>query len=185
MATHPEPHLITAEQFLQIDFGSDIKAELDNGIVRMMAGGTAAHARIQMNVQGLLWQALKGSGCFPYGPDMGLRTHDSSVRYPDISVYCGKDGAAFDNAKAFDDPVMLVEVLSPSTSALDQGVKLQEYRWLPSVQTIWLIEPETETVRSVTRTGAQNWTDNLHGPGEDIAVPRLEIAIAHSEIFAR
>lgn len=185
MATYPEPHLITAEQFLQIDFGSDIRAELDNGIVRMMAGGTAAHARIQSNLMLAIGLALRGSGCRAYGPDMGLRTHDKSVRYPDISVYCGKDSAAFDDAKAFDDPVIIVEVLSPSTSSLDQGIKLQEYRWLPSVQTILLIDPDAETVRSVTRTGAHNWTDNLHGPGEDIIIPGLCITVAHAEIFAR
>lgn len=48
-----------------------------------------------------------------------------------------------------------------------------------------LIDPETETVRSVTRTGPHNWTDNLHGAGEDIAVPCLDIALPHAEIFAR
>jgi len=185
MATQTEPHLITAEQFLQIDFGSDIKAELDNGVVRMMAGGTAAHARIQMNVQAWLWQALKGSGCRPYGPDMGLRTHDKSVRYPDVSVYCGKDSEIFDAAKAFDDPVAIVEVLSPSTRLSDQGTKLGEYRALPSVQTILLIDPDSQTVQLITRTGPQSWTDSILGPDEDIAIPHLNLTLPQSEIFAR
>lgn len=185
MATLPEPVLITAEQFLQIDWGSDIKAELDNGIVRMMGGGTAAHARVQANLQGMLWQALKGSGCHTYGPDMGLRTHDMSVRYPDVSVYCGKDSEIFDSEKAFTDPVVLVEVLSPSTAAIDHGAKLNEYRELPSVQTVLLIDPVVKTVRSITRTGPQNWTDNGHGPAEDVIIPHLSITLAHADIFAR
>ncbi|WP_373487228.1 Uma2 family endonuclease [Blastomonas sp.] len=170
---------------MQIDFGSDIKAELDNGIIRMMAGGTAAHARIQSNLTLALGLALRGSGCRPYGSDMGLQTHEMSVRYPDVSVYCGKDSELFDNVKAFDDPVLLVEVLSPSTATSDAGVKLNEYRAIPSVQTILMIDPVASTVRSITRTGPQNWIDNVHGGGEDIAIPHLKITLSHTDIFAR
>lgn len=185
MATNSEPNLITAEQFLQIDFGSDIKAELDNGIVRMMAGGTAAHARIQSNLMLAFGLALRGSGRRPYGPDMGLRTHGQSVRYPDLSVYCGKDGPLFDATKAFDDPVVVVEVLSPSTRLSDQGTKLGEYRALPSVQTIMLIDPDAEKMQVITRTGPQSWTDTMLGYGNDVAIPHLDMTIAHADIFAR
>ena len=45
MATLPDYPLLTAEEFLQFDFG-DRKAELDNGVIRMMAGGTARHSEI-------------------------------------------------------------------------------------------------------------------------------------------
>lgn len=185
MATDPEPHLITAEQFMQIDFGSDIKAELDNGIIRMMAGGTAAHARIQSNLMLAFGLALRGSGCRPYGSDMGLRTHGQSVRYPDLSVYCGKDSALFDAAKAFDDPVVLVEVLFSSTRLSDQGTKLGEYRALPSVQTILLIDPDTETVEVITRTGPQSWTDTILGHDNDVAIAHLDMTVRHADIFAR
>lgn len=185
MAAHPEPHLITAEQFLQIDFGSDIKAELDNGIVRMMAGGTAAHARVQSNLMLAFGLALRGSGCRPYGPDMGLRTHGQSVRHPDLSVYYGKDSSLFDAAKAFDDPVVVVEVLSPSTQLSDQGPKLGEYRALPSVQTIMLIDPDAEEVQVITRTGPQSWTDTIMGYDSDVAIPHLDMSLRHAEIFAR
>lgn len=185
MATHAEQHLITAEQFLQIEFGCDLKAELDNGIIRMMAGGTVAHSRIQANVMMALGSLLRGTGCRPFGSDMGLQTNEKSVRYPDVSVYCGKDSPDLDRKKAFDDPVLLVEVLSPLTSALDEGVKLREYRWLSSVQTILLIDPDTETVRAITRIEGQNWTDQMHGPGSAITIPQLEIVLEHADIFAR
>jgi plasmid replication initiation protein len=65
-AYYPDP-LLTAEQFLAIDFGEGIRAELDNGVVRMMSGGTARHARVQLNIQSWLRQALRASGCRPFG----------------------------------------------------------------------------------------------------------------------
>ena len=73
MATHPDYPLLTAEEFLEIDFG-ERKAELDNGVIRMMAGGTRRHARVQSNIVAALAARLRGTGCAPYGPDMGART---------------------------------------------------------------------------------------------------------------
>ena len=89
MATDPHYRLLTAEEFLRIDFGPEMKAELDNGVIRMMTGGTRAHARVQANLMTALGVALRGSGCRPYGSDMAVRTRDRSVRYPDITVDCG------------------------------------------------------------------------------------------------
>lgn len=46
MAAQPDTVLLTAEQFLDIEFPSELKAELDNGVIRMMAGGSRDHARV-------------------------------------------------------------------------------------------------------------------------------------------
>lgn len=74
MATNPRSERLTAEWFFQIDFGPDLKAELDNGIIRMMTGGSYDHARIQMNLYRFLGNMLRGSGCRPFGLDMAVRT---------------------------------------------------------------------------------------------------------------
>lgn len=93
MATRPTAGLITAAQFLEIDFGPDIKAELDNGVIRVvrnMAGGSYRNSRMQMNIGAILWAALKGSKCHVHGSDMAILIDDYSVRHPDLSVFCGK-----------------------------------------------------------------------------------------------
>jgi Putative restriction endonuclease len=72
MSTQSTYRLSTAKEFLKIDFG-DQKAELDNGVIRMMAGGTGRHAEVQINIASALRQRLRGSGCKPYGPDIGGR----------------------------------------------------------------------------------------------------------------
>jgi len=186
MATQPEPYLISADQFLAMEFGPEEKVELDNGVIRMMGGGTAAHARIQANLVAALRTKLKGSGCRPYGSDMAARTHDMSVRYPDVSVYCG-DANSPDRDKdtAFTDPRVVVEVLSPSTSAHDQRVKLAEYHDLPSVDTILFVDPDAERVRVVQRTSAEGWSDNWLATGSEILLPALSVTLSHDDIFAR
>jgi Uma2 family endonuclease len=188
MATSPRPGLITAAQFLEIDFGPDIKAELDNGVIRVvrnMAGGSYRNSRIQMNIGAILWTALKGSKCHVHGSDMAILIDDYSVRYPDLSVFCGKQDEAFDEIKAANDPVMIVEILSPSTALLDQGLKLDEYRAIPSVQAVLLVDPKAECVRVLSRTGPNAWTDEMHGDDEAISIAGLNIEIPLTDIFAR
>jgi Uma2 family endonuclease len=186
MATHPARYLISADQFLAMEFGPEEKVELDNGVIRMMGGGTAAHARVQANLVIALGAKLKGSGCRPYGSDMAARTHDMSVRYPDVTVYCGEANSADrDKDTAFTDPRVVIEVLSPSTSAHDQRVKLAEYRDLPSVDTILFVDPDAERVRVVQRTSAEGWSDNWLATGNSVALPSLSTTLSHDDIFAR
>ena len=65
MATNLHAPLLTVEEFLRIDLSPEKKAELSNGVIRMMAGGAAAHNRVQRNMLRLLGNGLLGSGCSP------------------------------------------------------------------------------------------------------------------------
>jgi Uma2 family endonuclease len=187
MATDPHYRLLTAEEFLQIEFGPDMKAELDNGVIRMMGGGTAEHDRIQVNIIGFLFNALKGSGCRPSGSDMGVRTHNGSVRYPDVTVFCRPGDPGDDKRKAFDDPRVIFEVLSPSTASLDRIFKVEEYKALASVDTIVLVDPAKQRVRVVQRTGpgSDGWSDVNYSQPQDVTLPSLGVTIPHGDIFAR
>lgn len=179
--SHTEPRLLTAEEFSGIDFGPELKAELDNGVIRMMAGGTRDHARVQANILIALGQRLRGSGCRPYGSDMALRTHDMSVRYPDLTVDCGQGGDGDDTYLSA--PRVIVEVLSPSTRDHDLRIKKEEYRAIASVDTIVFVDPSEEWVIVSQRTAA-GWVDTFPARS-DVALPSLGLTIPHTEIFAR
>ncbi len=184
MATLPNYPLVTADEFLLMDFG-ERKAELDNGVIRMMAGGTRRHSTVQINIIAALRAKLRGSGCQPQGPDMATRTHDISVRYPDVSVFCGKGGEAFDDDIKDDSPRVLFEILSNGTARTDLKVKLEEYKALPSVDTIVYVDIGTERLRVVQRTGPDAWADQNHREPHDIALPALGVTLTNDEIFAR
>ena len=182
MATQIVYPLLTAEEFLEIDFG-DRKAELDNGVIRMMAGGTARHAEVQINIVSWLRQHLRGSGCRPYGSDMATRTHDLSIRYPDISVFCGQDRD--EQATSFSDPKVLIEILSAGTARTDLRIKFDEYKAIDSVDTIVFVDIAIERLRIVQRTAAHGWSDVSHDDAVDSPLPALNLTIPHAEIFAR
>lgn len=178
--------LLDAEEFFEIDFGAERKAELDQGVIRMMAGGTRAHARVQANLLAWLRQALRGSGCRPYGSDMAIKTGGQSVRYPDVSVVCGDSAEVADDDRVFfDNAAVLFEIFSPSTMEYDQTVKLREYQQIDALQTVVLLDPETERARIVQRLGPQSWRDDNFPGAVDVALPSLGLTIPHREIFSR
>lgn len=182
MATDAHYRLLTAEEFLRIDFGPDMKAELDNGVIRMMAGGTRDHARVQVNLIAAFRNALRGSPCRPYGSDMAIQTHDRSVRYPDLTIDCGKPGDRPEDL-TLSDPRVVIEVLSPSTRSSDLNVKKEEYRAIASVDAIVFVDVEKAAL-AVHQRIAGGWTETLFSNAIDLALPSLGLVIPRTEIFA-
>ncbi len=132
-----------------------------------------------------LKQKLRGSDCKPFGPDMGLQNHRLSLRYPDVAVYCGRGGPENDKLKAFDDPTLVVEVMSPSTRTRDIEVKLPEYRTVQSLQAILYVDPEDETVHLEVRNEAGEWAVVPNSPDGRVDLPMLNITLSRDEIFDR
>ncbi|WP_174278660.1 Uma2 family endonuclease [Sphingomonas bacterium] len=186
MAARPDYPLtlLTEQEFLEITFG-DLKAELEHGVIRMMAGAKARHNKVALNIQFALMRRLQGTGCTPYGPDQGIRTVERTIRYPAVAVLCGHDGSNDDDVRLFDDPRVLFEIASAGTFRTDVREKLLEYRALTSVDTIVLVDIGTERVRVVQRIGPDGWSDVGHQAAFDIPLPSLGITLPHAEIFAR
>lgn len=186
MRHDPAYRPITADEFLAIDFGTDKKFELDNGVIYMMTGGTEPHAWVQLNILAWLRTKLRGTGCRPYGSDMGLQVNDLDIRYPDVAIYCAQPPRdELRNSKALADPAVVIEILSPSTTSFDQGTKLEEYKLIASVRTIAFVDPVNELCRTLERTGNTAWSDQMFSGERGIDIPSLGITIPHDEIFAR
>jgi Uma2 family endonuclease len=177
---------VTAEEFLEIEFGSDRRFQLIDGFIYAMAGGTPAHARVQGNLLAFLRGRLRGSGCQAYGPDMALKTTSYSIRYPDVTVYCGDPGRAEnERAKLLADPRVIFEVLSPSTRGNDQSQKLIEYKAVASIDTIVFVDPEAETIEVAQRQAGGIWPAELTRSEQSIDLPSLALQVPREEIFAR
>lgn len=169
-----------------MDFGTDKKFELVDGVIYMMTGGTQAHAWVQGNIFAWLRTRLRGTGCRPYGSDMALQISDTIVRYPDIAIYCDQPPLhELAQEKLLTNPTVLIEVLSPSTTTYDQGSKLDDYRLLATVRTIAFVDPVNEMCRTFERIDANGWNDHMFSGQRGIPIPALDITIPHDEIFAR
>ena len=176
---------ITADEFLEMDFGTDKRFELHRGVIYMMAGGSEPHAWVQGNIFSWLRTQLRGTRCRPYGPDMAMRISEIDVRYPDISIYCHQPlRDALTQAKLLDNPTVVIEILSPSTAMFDQGTKLEEYQAVASIRTIAFVDTSNEMCRTVERTDT-GWFDQTFSGQRGVPIPALSLTIPHAEIFAR
>lgn len=183
LKTNPAYRQMTVEEFLELELEG--RAELEDGVLYMMGGSSPLHAAITANIIAALHPKLRGSGCRPMSPDMVVRTGPSSIRMPDASVYCRSDWSNLDaKVRELGDPRIVFEVLSPSTSKYDQEVKLNEYRALPGLDAVALVDPDSERVRLVERTGPEAWSDRWLERGADVPFAGLGISLSHAEIFA-
>ncbi len=108
------------------------------------------------------------------------------MRLPDASVYCGLSFEGNQRqAKLAGDPKLVVEVFSRSTRTEDEKHKLPEYQALPGVDLILFVDPESERVRLVERTGPEAWTDQWMAAGAEVPLRALGISLTAEEIFAR
>ena len=139
MAANPR-HYWTAEEFLAFEAKSDFKHELIDGEVYDMTGGTGEHSQIAANIIRSLGNLLETSSCRVHTSDMMLKVSDDRYLYPDVSVVCGQPEYEDDSRLALLNPILVVEVTSPSSAEVDRGSKRESYMQLPSVQAYLLID---------------------------------------------
>jgi Uma2 family endonuclease len=181
--------LMTVEEFLLWAEGKDGHWELHDGVPVtvssadpvMMAPERAAHARTKFSAAKALDGAVASAGrtCEVFADGMAIRIDERTTYEPDASVVCGPRPLA--DAIEIDNPIIVIEVLSPSTAAIDHGRKLSGYFSLPSVQHYLILDPERRVAIHHKR-GASDaietrvLTDGvarLDPPGFEVAVEAL------------
>ncbi len=146
--------LMSLDEFFAWERDQPERYEYAGGVITMMTGGSVAHVTIAMNLAFALRHALRGTGYRPFGSDMNVIANHT-VRYPDISVICRPVGDRDDHLS---DPVLIVEVMSPSTEREHRGRKKFDYFATPSIQQYAIVEQDARRVDLYTRADAA-WTD--------------------------
>lgn len=122
------------EEFYELERTSSTRHEFYAGNIVAMAGGSPRHSLIISLATYVLTGALLNRRCVAAPNDQMVRIEDDDIdAYPDVVVYC--EGAAFDPrfSRTLLEPLVLVEVLSPSTKNVDLTTKKTAYFKLPSV----------------------------------------------------
>lgn len=124
--------------YLAWEAAQPIRYELVDGVVVAMGGGTAEHDTIANNLRGELRERLRGKPCRPQGPDLKVAAGENG-RYPDALIDCGPRVPGMLTAHT---PVAVFEVLSRSTSWMDQTIKLRDYDGVASIRRYVLISQD-------------------------------------------
>jgi len=153
-------HYTYAEYLAALEV-SELRLEYLDGEIFAMAGGTPEHGMVAARMIQQLGAILPGS-CRVMTSDVRIRILASGLStFPDVSVVCGDLERAPGDAQAVVNPVVVVEVLSPSTRDYDAGDKLRHYQQLASVRFVLLVEPDMPKVTAVKRT-PDGWKTTEH-----------------------
>jgi Uma2 family endonuclease len=133
---------LDVDAFLRWAEGREGRWELRDGRPVMMAPERAVHALTKYAAQETLKAAIERAGlpCRMFPDGMTVRIGARTAFEPDALVVCPSPLDL--NTMEIPNPVVVVEVLSPSTAADDHGVKLDGYFSLPSVEHYLIVDPD-------------------------------------------
>ena len=113
------------------------------------------HVRIKNRVWAALDRAIQRAGldCEALGDGVTIEVDDDTDYEPDAVVNCGPKLPP--DATAASNPVIVVEVLSPSTQSIDSSDKLADYFRVPSIQHYLIVRAKRREIIHHSRTGSE------------------------------
>lgn len=175
---------VSPEEYLRLERMAEFKSEYIDGRVIAMTGVSLNHTRIVHNFSRTLGNQLLEGPCEISLTELRVKLNGPGYVYPDIVGYCEPrlEDAHFDTLM---NPVLIIEVLSPSTEKYDRGEKLAKYRSLASVSEIVLVTQTAVLLERYVRTG-DVWAYSKYSE-LDAALPLTSIGceVPIRDIYAR
>ncbi len=173
------PKSMSLDEFIAWEERQELRYEYSGAAVEAMTGGTMAHARIQSNLLIALGACLRGGPCFVIGSEVKVRTA-ASVRYPDAMVICSPADGKSTWTTA---PVVLFEVLSPSTARKDLGVKNAEYQTLERLVRYIVLHQDVAAAEVFFRDGEGEWAHEFVGAESALKMPEIGVEIPLAVLY--
>ena len=177
---------LTPEEYLTWERKQPFKNEYHNGQIIAMSGASRSHNRITLDIATQINNQLMESECEVFASEMRVRTSpEVSYFYPDVIVVCGEPRFEDDTFDTLLNPIIVIEVLSPSTAAFDRGEKFEHYKQLASLQEYILISQDSVRVEHYQRESTQ-WTHNRLQRLEDtLSLTSIECEVPLRAIYRR
>lgn len=153
--------------------------ELVDGKVVAMTRDSVKHNRAKFRIARVLEDAVQAGGlpCVVFIDGVGLRVGDRTVRIPDVLVHCGAEPDP--DALLIDSPVVVVEVVSPSSERDDIRRKFLDYFAVPSICHYLIVYTEERTVLHHRRTGEDTIDTRIVREGDIVLdPPGMTVAVA-------
>jgi Uma2 family endonuclease len=176
---------ISPEEYLELERHAETRSEYLEGEVFAMTGGSFGHNVIVGNLVGELRQQLKGRSCTVSPSD--LRVHIPATglyTYPDVVAVCGEPRFGDREIDTLLNPILIIEILSPTTEAYDRGKKFEHYDTIESLAEYVLVSQETPRVEQYVRQDGGHWlftaTSGLDGK---VVLPSVGCELSLAEIY--
>jgi Uma2 family endonuclease len=186
MSAVPLPRLSPAE-FLERERLATTKSEFFRGEVFAMSGGSVAHNLISLNIGTTLNNTLAEGPCRVFPSDQRIAPPTGLITYPDVSVVCGELEFLDQREDTLTNPLVIVEVLSPSTERYDRGKKFEHYRSIPSLREYLLVSQEEATVECYSRDPDDGtWVlREAHGLEASVSITSLVCVLRLADVYRK
>ena len=175
-----------AAEYLALENEAETKSELFNGQIYAMAGATPTHVRISGNVYHAIRTQLRGKPCEPFNSDLRVRVNETGAFvYPDVTVACPPLTFAEDDANSLTNPVVVIEVLSPSTEANDRGAKWGHYQHLASLRDYVLVAQNQKRIEHYERLDDGSWRYSVRENDGIVSLKSIECELNLDEVYER
>ena len=195
----------TPDEYRVMEETAAEKHEYRNGEIIAMAGGSEVHSAIATNLLVYLGFLLIDSNFRLYNSDLRVWIHEYNCgTYTDLMVVDGQPQLNGDRTDEILNPLVIVEVLSPSTEGYDRGDKFRKYRSLPSfceyllvsqtepyIEHYHKLDDSSDSVRGASRRElallqAVRWQWQVYDhPDQSILVHSLNVEVPLGEVYRR
>ena len=160
--------VFTPEEYLVSERKATLKSEYLNGEILAMSGASLAHTRITADIVTELNNQLRGGECEVISNDMRVKTGPKGAYfYPDVVVFCGEPQFEDNVFDTLLNPILVIEVLSPSTEVYDKGEKFRHYQELTSLREYVLVSQDRVRVEQYRLLKTQ-WVQTEFRALEDV-----------------
>jgi Uma2 family endonuclease len=170
---------MTLIEFLAWEDRQPTRFEFDGFHPVAITGSSVAHNRIMRRLHRALERWLEGQPGEPFGPDVKIVV-DGRARYPDAVISCVPQS---DSELIIENPVVVFEVLSDSTSRTDRIEKVREYQATPSIQRYVILEQDSIGA-TVFERRHETWAASTLTEGDHLSMPEIGIEIPLTELYA-
>ena len=173
----------TPEEYFELEATSDIRHEYVEGEVFAMAGASKSHNLLKGNLVAALRAEARRRSCRVYDENVRLVVQENTMYvYPDVLVTC--DPADRHDAYLVRHPVLIAEILSPSTAEYDRTEKFANYQKIPSLRHYLLVSQSAWVVECFRRDEAGQWIYTLlHEPTGVLEIPDLGLVLPLRELY--
>ena len=183
MSSAVKPDYYSDQEYLQFENQSHSKSEYVDGWIRAMIGASVRHNRVAVNCLIALGNLLQGKPCQLFHSDMKLRIDRGQSKryyYPDVQVVCRSNEPT---SVYQDQPVLIIEVLSPSTRNYDLNEKLEAYLQIPSLECYIVLE-QHQPIATVFRKTNDGFSRQLvQGTESNIDLPFFNGSLSLADIY--
>ena len=180
--SEPAQSGMTVDEFLRWEDGTDTRYELVGGSVYAMAPPSPGHSRLAGRLGGAIDTALRARPPCGMHLEAGIARPDrnDACYVADIAVTCEPLRR---EDRLIRDPILIVEILSPSTNAFDRNTKVPDYRRIASVREILLLDSDSIFAEVLRREGDHWITEIVQGPAATLSLSSIPLTISMADLY--